>query len=295
MQNLKTLKILVIMIISFSAGAALLGIFSKDGHEKYEFTSIHGEKVIIYNNGLYRHMSADVAIQGIAQDCVTLIIAIPFLWYAFRQARKGSEAGKYLLAGVLGYFLVTYLFYLAMAMYNQMFLVYALLLCLSFFSFLITVLQIDYTKAVTIFSGLKLMRRSAIFLIANSIFIASLWLSIVVPPLISRTIYPKEIKHYTTLIVQGFDLGLFLPLAFVSGFLALKNNRFGLAFTPVYIIFLSFLMTALCSKLLFMALAGVNVIPAVFIIPVITIAAIIFSVLLLGRMKYHLTKTIDTI
>lgn len=36
--------------------------------------------------------------------------------------------------------------------------------------------------------------------------IGSLWLGVVVPPLVDGSIYPKELQHYTTLVVQGFDL-----------------------------------------------------------------------------------------
>ncbi|MFB0509595.1 MAG: hypothetical protein ACETVX_03795, partial [bacterium] len=111
------------------------------------------------------------------------------------------------------------------------------------------------------------------------------WLSIVLPPLLDGSIFPKELQHYTTLIVQGFDLGLFLPMAFVSGILALKKNPYGYLFTTIYVIFLSLLMTALTSKILFMANAGANVIPVVFIMPTINIISIIFSALLLKNIK----------
>src|SRR5690606_11461775 len=78
--------------------------------------------VLAAGTGIY---SAEVAPQGIAQDYVTLFPGLPFLWISLAWARKGSLRGRFLLAGVLGYFFVTYLFYLMMGMYNALFLVYA--------------------------------------------------------------------------------------------------------------------------------------------------------------------------
>ncbi len=46
----------------------------------------------------YQDMSGDVAIQGIAQDVVTLCIALPLLLTALYFARKGSIKGRIILS-----------------------------------------------------------------------------------------------------------------------------------------------------------------------------------------------------
>jgi hypothetical protein len=119
------------------------------------------------------------------------------------------------------------------------------------------------------------------FLIFNSIAIAILWLGVIIPPLIDGTIYPVDLQHYTTLIVQGFDLGLLLPLSFVAGLLLYKARALGFLFGPIYIVFLSILMTALSAKIIAMYINDVNVIPAIFIIPAINIITIICSFLMI--------------
>jgi hypothetical protein len=281
MKNKKLITVLVILIVLAASIASSIGIFSNEGAGEYEHESIRGQKVMIYGKGLYQHMSADVAIQGIAQDYVTLFVGVPLLLISLFIARKNSLRGLFFLSGTLGYFLVTYLFYLAMGMYNWMFLVYAFLLGSSFFAFMLIILLLDSDKVKTIFRSEMLVRNAGIFLIINGALVALLWLSIVVPPLFNGTIYPQQLQHYTTLIVQGLDLGLLLPMAFVIGFLAISKNSFGYLFTPIYMIFLSLLMTALVSKILFMANEGQNVIPIIFIMPAIAFVSITFSVLLL--------------
>lgn len=285
MKYKKQTSVLVLLITFASIIASSTGIFLNEGPGKFEIESVRGEKVIVYGKGLYQHMSDDVAIQGIAQDYITLFVGVPLLLVSLNLARKNSLRGLFLLAGTIGYFLVTYLFYLTMGMYNQMFLVYAFLLGTTFFAFMLTVLEFDLNEIKSKFISEKLVRNAGIFLIINASMVGLLWLGVVLPPIFDGTIYPKDLQHYTTLIVQGFDLGLLLPIAFVVGILAIRKNRFGFLFTPIYMIFLSLLMTALVSKILFMAGAGQNVIPVIFIMPTIALISITFSTLLLRNIQ----------
>lgn len=270
--------VLCIAVLSFIATAA--GIFLNEGPGPYEYTSIRGESVMIYGRGIYQHMSAEVAPQGRAQDVVTMIFGIPALLTSLFLSRKGSLRGRLFLTGTLGYFLVTYLFYLVMGMYNHFFLVYVLLLSASFFAFTLNMLNLSKDNLHTRFSRKTPVKFVGGFLVFNAISIASLWLGIVVPPLLKGTI-PVEVEHYTTLIVQGLDLGLLLPLSFLSGVLLIKKNPFGFLFAPVYIIFLSFLMTALTGKIVAMSLSGVAVGPPLVIIPTINLITILCVVLIL--------------
>jgi hypothetical protein len=57
--------------------------------------------------------------------------------------------------------------------------------------------------------------------------------------------------------------------------------------STVTLVFLPMLMTALTAKIIAMALEGVNVIPAVFIIPSILTISIVCSMLLLKNIKKH--------
>ena len=290
MKNNKIITILVLLIIIFSGIATVMGITSNNGSGEYDYMSIRGENITIYGKGLYRHMSADVAIQGIAQDYITLFLGIPLLLFALFLFRKNNIKGLFLLSGTLMYFLVTYLFYTAMAMYNVMFLVYLALLCLSFFAFVLTFFCYNITEIKQMFRSEKLIRYSGLFLVINSVMVAMLWLSIVVPPLLDGSIYPKELQHYTTLIVQGFDLGLLLPIGIVSGILAFRKNRYGYLFTTINLIFLSTLMAALTSKILFMANAGENVIPVIFIMPTVCLISAVLSLFILKKMKINAKK-----
>ncbi|MFO7729973.1 MAG: hypothetical protein R6V86_04315 [Spirochaetia bacterium] len=281
MKYSKIIGVLVLGIMLASGFAAGMGVFSEQGPGPWEHESVRGHTVTIYGQGVYKHMSADVAIQGIGQDYVTLFLGIPLLGIAFLMARRGGLRSRLFLSGVLGYFLVTYLFYLVMGTYSILFLVYVFLLGSSFFAFSLSLMGFDIEKLPEAFGPRTPIKLAGGFLIFNTLAIALMWLGVVLPPLLDGSIYPVELQHYTTLIVQGLDLGLLLPLSFVSGFLLLKKRPLGYLLVPVYLVFLSLLMTALSAKIVAMGIAGVNIIPAVFVIPTVLLITLICTVLML--------------
>lgn len=274
MQNKKTITTIVFLILILAGFAASMGIFTNQGGGEYQIQSIRDQTVTIYGIGLYEHMSADVAIQGIAQDYITLFLALPLLLVALFWARSGSQKGQLFFAGVTSYIFLTYLFYMNMAMYNALFLVYVTLTGLSFFAMVLTLLSIDLKQLQAAYNSKTPIKFIGGFLMFNAICISLLWLSIVIPPLFDKSIVPVSVEHYTTLTVQAFDLSLFLPISFLAGFLLIRKQKFGYLLAPVYLVFLSFLMTALIAKIIAMALQGVNVIPAIFVIPCIALVSI---------------------
>lgn len=285
MKNKNTITTLIILIALFSAVASGFGIFSGSGSGAFWYESIRGESIEIFGKGLYRHMSSDVAIQGIAQDYITLFVAIPLLIISLTGYRRGSVRMCFMLGGILGYFLVSYLLYLAMGMYNEMYLIYVVLLGLSFFALFLIIRQLSQLKIPELFSQKTPYKFVGWFLVINALAIALLWLGVIVPPLIDGTIFPKELNHYTTLIVQGFDLGLFLPISFISGYLLIKRKFGGYLYSTIYVIFLSLLMTALTAKIIAMAMHGVNVIPVIFIIPIINMITVICAFLMIMHLS----------
>ena len=169
MKNKTVISVLVIVVAIMAILAASAGIFSHGGNGLYEYQSIRGKPVTIHGDGLYRDMSADVAIQGIAQDYVTLFLAVPLLLVTLIFSMKGSLRSRFLLAGILNHFLVTYLFYLEIAMYNKMFLAYVILTGTSFFAFVILLLTFDIKKISVLFNANIPVKFIGGFLIFNSI------------------------------------------------------------------------------------------------------------------------------
>ena len=202
MKHKRTITTLTILIVIISAVTTSFGIFSAGGPGLFEYESIRGEVVDIYGKGLYRHMSADVAIQGIAQDYVTFFIGIPLLLISLYYFRKKSVSAHFVMAGTFVYFLVTFMFYTAMGMYNIMFLGYVALFGLSFFALFLSLFSFELSEIPTLFLPKAPANLVGIFLMVNAVLITLMWLGEVVPPLLDGSIYPAGLDHYTTLIVQ---------------------------------------------------------------------------------------------
>lgn len=280
MENKTRMTWLIVCIAALAAAVSSYGIFSSGGPGPSTVTSVRGMEITLYGEGAYRDMSAQVAPQGIAQDYVTLFVAVPLLLISLYLYRKDSLRGKILLTGTTGYLLVTYLFFTLMAMYNVLFLPWVLLLSLCFFTFLLLFRSLDAAAMHAAMHTRLPARFIGGFLMFSSISIGLLWLSIVLPHAVRGTI-PPETEHYTTLVVQALDLAILLPAAFISGRLLYRRTEEGLRAGAVYLIFLTLLMTALTAKVIAMGLLGYSIIPVVFIIPTFNLVALLCTIAIL--------------
>jgi len=242
------------------------------GSGPYPFETLHGETVMISGKGLYGNNSVAMAIQGLAHDVVTIFWALPLLLLSLYFTIKGKLWAQIMLSGVLGYFFFTFLLFLVLPAFNRMYIIWVTITLCSFFALLNCLLDFDYSKIKGRFSERFPNRAIGIFLIVNAAAIALLWLTIIAPPLFTGEI-PPGIEHYTTFPVQGLDLALALPLAFVSGIYLLKKIPAGYIWASSYIFFLSCLMPALLAKIIGMGLNGVPVGPPLVIIPIFTLGA----------------------
>lgn len=270
---------LIVVIAGLAAAAALAPFLLTSGPGPSQHISVRGEAVQLYGYGPYRHMPADMVVQGLAQDLVTLCLGVPVLLGAIVWARRGTRAGHLALCGAVGYLLVQYFMYLGMATYNELFLLWVALVMLSFQAFVrlaVAALPFevegDSNRARKYVGG---------FLLANGTLITLLWLSAIVPPLLSGALYPPGLAHLTTMIVQGFDLALFLPPSLLAGYCYWKRKRPGDMLAPVYAVFLSLQMVALLAKIVWMSRIGVSAGPALVMIPLLLVGAVVAAALAL--------------
>ena len=285
MKYNKVISLLVACIVILSIFASAIGIFSSGGPGDYEIQSFRGETINIYGRGLYSKDSMSVATQGIAQDIVTAVLGIPLLIASLCLSLKGSLKGKLLLTGTLGYFLYTYISYVFLWMYNPMFIVYVILMSASFFAFTLSMMSFDINNLSSAFNKKLPVRFLSGFQIFFATALCLLWISKIIPTMI-KGIVPVGLEHYTTLVIQGLDLGFIVPTALLSGVLLIKKKPFGYLLSSV-IIMKGFTMgAALTAMIIGQYLAGVSMsILEIIIFPLFSL--IIFYCMLL------LIKNID--
>lgn len=281
----RLISLLVPCIIILSIFASVIGIFSNAGPGVYEIESFRGETINIYGRGLYSDDSIPVVAQGTAQDIVTLALGIPLLIISLYMSLKSSLKGRLLLAGTLGYFLYTYISYVFLWMYNPMFIVYVILMSASFFAFTLSMMSVDINNLSLAFNKKLPVKFLGGFQIFFAAALCLLWLGKIIPTIINGTV-PLGLEHYTTLVIQGLDLGFIVPIALLSGVLLIKGNPFGYLLSSV-IIMKGFTMgAALTAMIIGQYLAGV----AMSIIEIIMFP--IFSLIIFYSMVL-LLKNID--
>jgi hypothetical protein len=264
---------LILVVAALVGVAAAAPFLLTDGHGPSTHVSVRGAEVVLHGVGPYRHMPADVAVQGLAQDAVTLAIGLPALLAALLAARRGSAVGHLALCGAVAYLFVQYVLYLAMATYNVLFLLWVAIVGSSAQALVRLLLAVPAARFVPTPDRPAARRFVGVFLLVNGALVASLWLSMVVPPLLDGTLYPPALAHLTTLVVQGFDLALFLPPSLLAGAALLRREALGALLGPIYAVFLSLQMTALLAKIGWMAAIGVDAGPALVVIPALLVGA----------------------
>lgn len=260
MKTSKTLLILSYLIALLALLAAGTGVLYQGEGAGYKVTSLRGEKVMIYGHGLYRYDPANMAVQGMAQDAVTLVVGIPLLLVSLHLYRQRRLRGQLLLSGTLAYFLYTYTSLAFGASFNSLFLVYVALFSLSLFAFIIAMLSVNLRALPAHFTE-KLPRRAiAVFMFGGAAFLLLAWLGRIAPGLAGGV--PVGLLTNTTLFIQVMDLGLIVPLMVLAGALLLRRQPLGYLLASVALIKFMTMGIALVAMIAGQLLAG-DVVPLV--------------------------------
>lgn len=271
MVNLQSkMRILVFFIAALSILASIAGLFMDYSIEMSSYVSIYGEEIQLQGKGLYRFDSISVAAQGIASDLITLILGVPLLLASSYLALRGSFKAKLLFTGTLGYFLYTYMSYTFLWMYNPLFLIYVAIMSLSFYAFVLMMTSFELSSIVTHFKEGLPVRYIGGFQIFIGIMLLFLWLGKIVPTISFEgglsVSSPVGLEHYTTLVIQGMDLGFIVPTAFISGTLLFKRKPLGYLLSAVVTLKGITMLTAITAMMINMFLSGVPVSPVELII-----------------------------
>lgn len=208
-------RCLALPVAFLAALAALAGLLPQESGGPVGQINAWGHPVRLDGHGLYSRESASGAAQERGQDLVTLIVALPLLLAAWRRSRMGNPAGRVMLAGIFGYFLYAYGLMAFGAVFNPLFLVYVAIFSLGLFGFVLAMLSVD-ADGLSAALAADYPRRKVI---AVSLFVGGLlgllWLARVVPPSLDGS-QPVGLDGYHTLFVQAADLGVLVPVAFLS-------------------------------------------------------------------------------
>jgi hypothetical protein len=237
MKNQYALNWLVPLVAVLTVITAGAGLFWQNEGSSYRFTTLNGENVEIYGQGVYEHdtIFSAGAIQG--ADVVSLFVGLPLLAVSFLLYRRGSLRGGFLLASVLAY----YFYYSAslelVVAYNNLYLVYLALFSVSFFALVLTLTAIDLSSLPARFSSRLPRRGMAIFMFVVGMGVAFIWLSDVINAQITNGV-PEALGSHTTLVTYTIDVGIIAPACLLAGILILRRAPLGYLLTGLLTIML---------------------------------------------------------
>lgn len=276
---------LALFIIPLALLAAGAGVFWQGTGESYPFETLRGETVMIRGHGLYRYDTVLSSSQEVGQDVVTLLIGIPLLVAGIVLSRKETLRGQLLLTGALGYFLYTYGAMSFLTAFNPFFLVYVALFSLSLFGFILAMMNLDVDEVVRHISDGFPRRAVSIYFIAIAVFLSLAWLGLVTIPSLTWT-PPYGLESAITLVIQAIDLGVVVPVSFITATLLLKRSGWGYVLSAVLLIKIIMMGAALIAMIIGQILAGLEipVVTSIFFV-LISISGIIFGIITLRNIR----------
>lgn len=265
MPTEKLLTLLTITIIILSAFCCILPLITDSKIETKTVFSVFDEEITLYGKGIYARNSISMAAQAIAQDFVTLILALPFTIISLIMIKKKNILGNFILTGLLAYLLYTYMSYSFLMIYNELFLIYVILMASSFYAFVLS-LNILAKKPIIGHLEAKMNTKGLrIFLFITGIMISFLWLSRILPTIGTDRV-PEGLEFYSTLVIQALDLGVVVPACFSTSYLLKIKHHLGYILGPVIIIKAATLVGAVLSMGINMRINGVYVAPVEFVV-----------------------------
>lgn len=221
-NTLIALSALVAVLAAFAAGT---GLFYRSPGEPYTFTTLRGQDVQIYAQGLYRYDTVFTGAGFKGQDLTALLLGIPLLVIAILLYQRGSLGGHLLLIGLLGYFLYVYASMTLAAAYNPLFLLYIALFSACLFAFILAFSTINLDLIAAQIPALP-RRGLAVFMIAAGLVTLVVWGA----PLVSALMQaapPERMDSYTTMVTYALDLALITPATFLCAVLVLRGAPLG--------------------------------------------------------------------
>ncbi len=265
--NLITGLSLAIIILSFVA--ASIGLFWQDDGQSFPFTTLQGQTVQIYGQGLYFYDTVFSGAGSRGTDAVTLFLGIPLLISFLILYRRGSLRGTLLLIGTLFYFLYVYAgLALGTVAYNRLFLLYIGLFSTSLFTFVLTLKTINLQHLSIHFTPRLPQYPAAIFVLISGIFTAIIWLSPLITGLIQAQPPATLSSYYTGRVTDALDLGIITPSTVIAGILILRRAPIGYLIALSLLVLEIMLFPTILAQTVFQMVAGVSFTPTEIVGPI---------------------------
>ena len=256
MKQRAALLWLIPVILLLALIAAGVGLFWQDGGP-FMFTTVRGETVQMYGQGLYRYDSYFKAPILRGTDAVALFAGLPLLAIAFRFYRRGSLRGGLLLVGALSFFLYYSASLAFSAAFNRLFPVYVALFSASFFAFLYALTAIDAPALAARLSPRLPRRGLAAFMFVAGLGVLFIWASELVGPALDGGT-PANLDADTTLFTHALDIAVIAPAVILTGAALLRREPLGALLAAPLLVLCTLIGLVVIAQTVAQTLAGIT-------------------------------------
>jgi hypothetical protein len=205
---------------------------------------------------LYRDASLNAA-QAVGQDLVTLAVALPVLVISAILALRSSMRARLVWLGAIGYLVYTYASYALAIKFNALFLVYVALLGCSLYALIGGLATTDFAAIKARFSRGTPVKAVSIFLGLVAVLFYFMWLSEDVPALLAGVVPQGVVDgEAPTDVVHVLDMAWILPANALTAMWLWRGRPLGYALAGTLLSFLSLLVLAIMSMIVFEVLYG---------------------------------------
>lgn len=208
-----------------------------------------------------------------ARTLVNLFLAAPAVFLSAYFVHKKSLRAFLLWLGALIYLIYSYVIYAFFIHFGPWFLVYVAILGLSFYSFLGSLMNLDWNALSARFAEVR-VKPASVFLMITAVMFYFLWASEVMKALVAHTM-PQGLSDIGLPVnpIHVVDMAFFLPATAIISVKLWKRKTLGLTFAVPFLTFSILMGCAIISMMLFLAAKG-------FSAPVALKAAIAISILI---------------
>jgi hypothetical protein len=256
---------LIVVLALVAVGAAFF--WPNDG-APFTVTSLRGQEVQIYGQGLYRFDTLFTGAGNRGSDVVTLVLGLPLLTYATTRYWRGSLRGGLLLLGTLVYFLYLYSSYALGTAFNPLFLVYIALFSASLFAFVLLFASLASQFGMDQLAPDLPRRGVAIFMMISGLATLVIWIQ----PLLNELAHnqlPATLGTYSTKVTDVLDLGIITPTTFVAGLLIWRRKPIGYLIAFSLLVLEIMLLPLIAAQTVSQLAAGIGFTPTEIIGPMV--------------------------
>jgi hypothetical protein len=228
---------------------------------------------------VYAQETENWATQAKGQDLGNLL-AVVVLGAAAVRYRRGSPRAGLVWLGTLLYLIYAFIVYAVAVHLNYLFLFYVAVLGLSAWGVLFHVSHVR--RAATGYPRGRPRTWAASVLIATGLLFTALWLSELVPALLTGSV-PASLSEAGLPVnpIHVIDLSVVLPGFVVSGVAALQDREHGLFWLAPWLVFATLMGSSIIAAMLLMTAGG-----ATGTMPATVMVSLVVAACLLAALSY---------